>query len=142
MCKHISVLLPNRPGEMWGVADVLAQSGINILGYQLTSHGNSGSLHILCSDHDAAYVALFQKYGYYCNQSEVLICTAAHEPGEIRKILEVFSEASLNVESSYQAATSAGDVIVVFELVNRENTKAAENVLLDAGISVLKEQPS
>lgn len=142
MCKHISILLPNRPGEMRGVADVLAHNGINILGYQLAAHGNSGSLHILCSDHDAAYISLFQKYGYYCNQSEAMICAAAHQPGEVRKILDVFDEASLNVENSYQATTSSGEVIVVFELVDRENTKSAENVLADAGISVMKEQPS
>lgn len=141
MCTHISLLLPNRPGEFYKVAELLGQNEINVLGYKLTSQGNSGLLHILCSNANLAYNVLFQRYRYYCNSSSVLICPAAHEPGALLKVLAVLDEKELNVENSYQATNSDGKIIVVFELIDREQTGLAESYLRDSGVDVLEVQP-
>ncbi|MGP1354565.1 MAG: hypothetical protein ACTS1Z_14710 [Parasphingopyxis sp.] len=142
MCDHISLLLPNRPGEFRRVTRVLQENQINILGYGLTSEGNTGILHVLCSDHDFAYRALFQEYRYYCNQAPVLICPVSHDPGQLHNVLQALYDNDLNVEMAYQAVDMTGQFLQIFQLADRARTESAQELLRASGVDVLQEQPT
>ena len=141
MCRHISILLPNRPGEFFAASKVLRDQGVNVLGYQLSSQGSFGILHVLCSNHDKAHKLLFQKYQYYCNEKHVLICKVEHSPGSLMEILTVLENKNLNLENSYQALDSSGNIMVVIELIDRSQTSLSEDALGEAGVDVISKQP-
>jgi hypothetical protein len=140
MCNHISIVLPNRPGELGKVCAMLACNSVNILGHQLASQGNSSIVHLLCDPHERAYDTLRREYRFYCNEKKVLIVAATHVPGEFGRILRHLSERELNLESSYQAVLD-NQILLVLELKDRESTTVAEKLLLKSSLGVLKRQP-
>jgi hypothetical protein len=140
MCNHISVVLPNRPGELGRVAAILAAADVNILGHQSVSQGNSSIVHLLCDSHDRAFERLRKEYRFYCNQKKVLIVAASNAPGQLSNVLQHLASNSVNLESSYQAVL--GDqFLFVFELKDREATEIAERILLESHLHVYKQQP-
>jgi hypothetical protein len=143
-CYHISVVLPNRPGELGRVSAVLSKGRVNILGHQLASQGNSSIVHLLCDPHQTAFEILKRQYRFYCNQKKVLVIRADHVPGELSRMLDCLAEQDLNLESSYQAILFKRDmsILIVLELKDREATERAEEILIEAGFDVSKEQPS
>ena len=141
MCQHISIVLPNRPGELSRVCAILACNSINILGHQIASQGNSGMLHLLCDPHKQAYQKLRGEYRFYCNDKKVLIVSATHVPGEFSRVLRFLSERDLNLDSSYQAMFQR-QILLVLELRDRESTQLAEKLLLRSNVEVLQQQPT
>ena len=141
MCGHISIILPNRPGELARISGHLESANINILGFQLASEGSFGIVHILCDPHLQAFEILRREYRYYCSEKKVLIVEVQHVPGALSRILSVLALNEINLENSYQALLPTDRIIVVLELRDRTATAEAERLLLAQEFNVLEKQP-
>lgn len=142
MCKHITVLLPNRPGELRRITSLLSAENVNILGYQLVSEGNIGIAHILADPHLNAYVILRREFNFYCREREIVAVQTQQKPGQLHQILLSLEDGEFNIENSYQAFLPSGEVLVVLEITNPELRQKAEAAIASAGFKLVKNQPS
>lgn len=129
MCKHITIALPNRPGEFYNVTSLLSNAGINILALTLVAHGRSGSAHMLCSPHQAAFQMLFSEYKFYCSEKEVVVVSLEHRVGAVQEVFEVLSQAEINLPNCYLGLTDAKDALVVLEFDTPNSCEMAQQEL-------------
>lgn len=142
MCRHITILLPNRPGQFYKVASILSENKVNILGYALSSEGRPGVLYLFCHPHDLAHRVLSDVYSFYCTENEVLIVQVEHKPGSLKSILETIKNKKINLPNSYQGFTTDGNVFIVLEFDNLDNLHRAKEVLIENKFAVLEKSPS
>lgn len=137
MCKHITLVLPNRPGQFFNVSEILANEGINILGFALHSEGRAGFLNLLCSSHDRAFRTLELAYKQFCVEREVLVIKTPHHVGILKEILNLLRNADINLPTSYTALTNEEDYVLVLEIRNAHDRTKAKGLLMAAGHDVL-----
>ncbi len=142
MCKHITLLMPNRPGQLHEVTLLLKEKAINILGHGLSCGRRSGVLYTLCYPHDLAFRLLREKYSYYCTEAEVLVVKSEHRPGSLNSILKIVHDENINVANSYQSFSSEGDVLIVLEFDSEKDLNTVQEILLRNHYDVMIEQPS
>jgi hypothetical protein len=142
MCKHITVLLPNRPGELRRITSLLSAENVNILGYQLVSEGNIGIAHILADPHLHAYDVLRREFNFYCREREIIAVETHQTPGQLHQILLCLEDDQFNIENSYQAFLPSGEVLVVLEIIDPDLRKQAEDAIVAGGFKLVKKQPS
>lgn len=139
MGKHITIVLPNKPGQFHETASILHKNNVNILGYGLFLEGRAGILHILCEPHQTALQVLQSRYSYYCTEKEVLIVEVEHKPGALQSVLNIIVEENINISTSYQGFTEKGfaqivlefdtksDLITIMEILETKNFKIINN---------------
>ncbi len=137
MCEHISITLPNRPGEMMEVSRILASGNINILGFSLSSEGRSGILYLLCSEHDRAFKVLSSRYSFYCSERKVLVVETENSPGKMNEILTCLNALKINLDVAYQATRRDSEILLILEFDDESYIKPAEGILIEKGFSVL-----
>jgi len=143
MCKHLRIVLPNEPGEAAGALRQLLSSpphDFNVLGYMLADLGDAGVLHLLVTHHDKALLLLKDKFKNRVAEKEVVIASVPNKPGQLLPLLEALAAESINVRTSYQAASEAGMALIVIELNNPDDREKASK-LLSEKVIVLTEQP-
>lgn len=139
MCQHITLILPNRPGEFYKAAKLLGENKVNIIGYHLTSEGIHGLLQLLCVPHDQAFSILKAKYKGYCSKREIIIVRIPNTPGQLYRVLFILQEKCLNLPNSYQFSTSGGNAFAVLELNGEEDTKKAKDLLTGAELKLIND---
>jgi len=137
MCKHITLVLPNRPGEFHASTKILVAESVNILGFALHSEGRAGFLNLLCSPHDKAFSALSLVYKQFCVEREVLVVKADHHVGSLKAILALIEEAAINLPTSYMAMTKEGSSSLVLEIRNERDRTRTRDLLREAGHELL-----
>ena len=98
--KQLSLFLENKPGNVRKACRMLADNGINIETMSLADTEHFGILRILVKDWERAK-AVFEKNGVVVRMSEVVALAVGHRPGGLADILDVFDDASLNIEYMY-----------------------------------------
>lgn len=140
MCKHISIFIPNRPGEFFRVVSVLGNQPqpINIVGFQLTTEGELGILKLLCSPHNLAFAVLQGHYRFYCAEKEVLVIQLVNKPNQLAPILGILNTHGINLLNSYTVISEASEPLVVLEFDSAEATKYAAERMREAGFAILR----
>lgn len=144
MCKHLRIVLPNEPGE---AAEAIRQlftaspHDFNVLGYMLADLGDAGVLHLLVTHHDRALLLLKDKYKNRVAEKEVIIVAVPNKPGQLLPLLDALASESINVRTSYQAASGAGMALIVIELNNPADRVKANKLLSSIKADVVTEQP-
>ena len=138
MCKHITLVLPNRPGQVRDAAEKLAKSQINVLGFALHSEGKASFLNVFCSPHDEAYRVLELTYKQFCVEREVLVVKTPHNIGALSAILVLLQDANINLPTSYMAITETGHSALVLEIRNSADRSLAVKLLVEAGHQVVQ----
>ncbi len=138
MCKHITVVLPNRPRQFYEVTKLLSDAGINVLGYTLVSEGRSGIVHLLCDDHALAFRTLEARYKHYCSEKEAIIVAVPHESGQLKRVIEIIADAEINLPNSYQAVTTKCTALLVMDFDSQLDLKRAATVLSENGVNLLQ----
>src|ERR1700683_4990005 len=139
MCRHITLLLPNRPGEFFKVAKTLGDAGVNIIGFHLASERLSGILQLICDDQKKGYQVLRAHYKYYCTEREVLAIKLRNEPGQLSKALELLQQRSINLANAYQFDVRGGNVVVILEFESPESLDDARDLLSNQKFQLLAE---
>lgn len=134
MLKQITVLLPNVPGRLAAVADLLAKRNVDIIAYHLSNAGRTGFVQLICEPHDKAIETLIEKYKYYVIQSNVISVRVPNQPGGLQRVLSPLRE-RVNITNSY-SYDKEGDSFIILDIEEEADRILAEQLLREAQIEV------
>lgn len=138
MCKHISLVLPNRHGEFLNATSLLADAKINVLGFSATSSGRTTLAYMLCDRHKEAMRILEKKYSFYCSEKDVLIARVRNTPGNLNNIISAIATCEINISVSYQALMDeSNDALLVFEFDGPEFIQKAADCFKENDIDCI-----
>jgi hypothetical protein len=95
--KELSVRLPNSPGSLSRVAQVLADERVNLLAMSIDP---SGMLRIVV-DNPLHAAATLREKNYQVEERDVLYATVPNEPGSLARAIRLIAEAGINIEYAY-----------------------------------------
>jgi hypothetical protein len=125
--KQLTVLAPNKPGQLAIIADKLAQHSVNIDSFDVESHGEDGLIVLVVDKYDEALRAL-RDAGYAAITQDTLLIRLEDKPGALAKIAARLRDAGLDLRSMHIVRHSGGHSIV--SLVASDNA-AASAILRD-----------
>ncbi len=135
--KQISVFLENKFGRLAAVTRILGEAGINIRALSIADTADFGILRLIVDKPNQAYEVL-KDARFTVSETEVLAVEVKDVPGGLSSVLQLMSEARINIEYIYAFLTRASDdALIVFRV---EEPNAAIKLLQEAGIKVLEEE--
>jgi len=105
---QLAVFLSNRPGALARVCDALAKAEINIHALATSDTVDHSVVRMVVSDPMKALMLLGEA-GVLALENEVLLIQSGNHPGVLAAIAERLSEAGVNIEYTYMAATLDGE---------------------------------
>ena len=132
--KQISVFLENKPGELNALTQVLASHNIDMRALSLSETNEFGIARIIV-DRPLDTATVLKDAGYICTVTPVLAVAIPNVPGGLNQVLNVLSEAGINLEYGYAFLGGAKDsAYMVFRVADN---KAATAALSANGISTV-----
>ena len=136
--KQLSVFLENRPGALYGMTGILSQNKIDMRALSVAETRDFGILRIIVDDPYKTATVL-KDAGYVYNITPVLGVAIPDVPGGLNKVLQVLTDAQVNVEYMY-AFLGGKDVDHAYMIFRVADDKAAETALASRGIQVLDQE--
>lgn len=107
MATDLTIYLPDRPGELARVGDMLGAGGVNIEGIcALTSVGGRAEVHLLVADAEAAFKALDTGGVRVSSEAEVLVLPVEDRPGVLGEVASSLGKAGVNITLAYLATNT------------------------------------
>lgn len=106
MPTDIRIVLPNRPGAVTHVCELVAEAGINVLGAcgDLRPGERWGFIHLVVEEGDRAR-SLIEDAGYEVTSARrVDMVDLVDEPGGLAKVLREYSANNTNIDIVYTAS--------------------------------------
>ncbi len=122
--KQLSVKLPDEPGMVSKIAEILSDNGVSIVGFGIENTGGSGLLHLVTSDPEKARNVL-TTFGHEIQEKDIIAVELPLHPGGLNAVLKSLKESGVNVESLYTFVGLAQRTILLMGLSNVEEGAAA-----------------
>lgn len=124
--KQISVFVENRPGALYAMTGVLAQNQIDIRALNLAETSDFGVARLIVDDVYKTTTVL-KDAGYVHNVTSVLGVAISDVPGGLHKVLQVLTDAQVNVEYMYAflGGRDADHAYMIFRVADNEKATAA-----------------
>ena len=136
--KQISVFLENKPGTLNAMTDVFSQNGIGIRALSVAETTDFGIARLIVDD---AYEAsnVLKDQGFVNSLTPVLAVAIPDETGGLNKVLQIFTEAKVNVEYMYASlgGHKSDQAYMIFRV---PDIKSAEKVLKAKGLRILDQE--
>lgn len=120
--KQLTVLVPNEPGQLAKITEILANAGINIEDFDVESHGSDGLISLTVDQYDEAMKTL-RDAGYRTVTQDTLLIRLEDRPGALAAIAVRLKDAGLDLRSMH--IIRRVDNISIASLVCNDNAKAA-----------------
>ena len=125
--KQISVFLENKPGELNALTQVLAQHHIDMRALSLSETNEFGIARIIV-DRPLDTATVLKDEGYVCTVTSVLAVAIPDVPGGLNQVLNVLSDAKINLEYGYAFLGGRKDsAYMVFRVADNKAATAALN---------------
>ncbi|MEA4932154.1 MAG: ACT domain-containing protein [Lawsonibacter sp.] len=136
--KQISVFLENKPGSLYAMTGVLAQNKVDMRALSLAETKDFGIVRIIV---DNVYVAttVLKDAGYVHSVTPVLGVAIPDRPGGLNRVLQVLTDAKVNVEYMY-AFLGGKDVDQAYMIFRVEDAAAAGAALAARGIKTVEQE--
>jgi len=105
---QLAVFLSNRPGALARVCDALAKADVNIHALATSDTVDHSVVRMVVSDPTRALMLLGEA-GVLALENDVLMIESDNHPGTLARIAERLSQAEVNIEYTYMAATINAD---------------------------------
>ena len=135
--KQISVFVENKPGALYGLTGVLAQNGVDLRALSLAETSEFGIVRIIVDNLYQATTVL-KDASYVHSLTPVVGVAIPDVPGGLNKVLQVLTDAQVNVEYMY-AFLGGKDVSHAYMIFRVEDPAAAEAALTKQGIHVVNQ---
>lgn len=135
--NQISVFLENRPGTLTNMTALLAENGIDMRALSLAETNDFGIVRLIVDDVYKAATVL-KDGGFVHKLTPVLAVLIPDEPGGLHKVLQVLTEAGVNVEYMY-AFLGGGDVDHAYMIFRVQEPQLAAAALAGKGIKMVSQ---
>ena len=136
--KQISVFVENKPGAMSAMTAVLAENNIDMRALSLAETADFGIVRIIV---DNVYTAttVLKDAGYIHSVTSVLGVRIPNVPGGVNKVLNILTEADVNVEYMYAflGKKEKNHAYMIFRVQDDASATAA---LMAQGITTLNQE--
>lgn len=116
---QLAVFVENRAGRLAEVCQILGNAGINILGFSIADAQDYGVFRLIVVESQKAE-KLLKDAGFAVTRRDVICVDVPHCPGGLASVLNILSQANINVEYLYAIANT----LIVFNLDNIDKGKA------------------
>ena len=138
MIKQISVFLENKPGALYAMTGVLAQHKIDMRAFSLAETSDFGIARIIVDNVYAATTVL-KDAGFIHSVTPVLGVAIPDTPGGLNKVLQVITDAGVNVEYMY-AFLGGKDTEHAYMIFRVEDPASAASALSARGIQTVDQE--
>ena len=138
MIKQISVFLENKPGALYAMTGVLARNKIDMRAFSLAETSDFGIARIIVDNVYAATTVL-KEAGFVHSITPVLGVAIPDTPGGLNKVLQVITDARVNVEYMY-AFLGGKDTDRAYMIFRVEDAAAASAALAARGIQTVGQE--
>jgi hypothetical protein len=122
---ELSLRLPNTPGALAGVCQLLSDERVNIVAMTLES---AGQLRLVVDNHVHA-AGVLREHHHQVSERDVIVTTVPNAPGALAPALRLVADASVNVEYAYSgAAEGSAMASVVLGVDDAQRAAAAAGV--------------
>ena len=135
MIKQISVFLENKPGSLYAMTGVLAQHQIDMRAFSLAETSDFGIARLIVDDVYKTATVL-REAGFINRITPVLGVAIPDVPGGLNKVLQVLTDAKVNVEYMYAFLGGKG-VDHAYMIFRVEDAASASAALAQRGIKVI-----
>lgn len=97
---EFTIQLSNRPGQLAGLAKMLADAGVNIEALAAFGVEDLGVVRVLVDDPHAAREVL-KEGGLVAQEREVITTIISHEPGTLAQLTQSLADADVNIDGLY-----------------------------------------
>ena len=111
-----SVPVPNEPGTLHKVTQVLYREGVNLTGIMTESLGNAAFIHFL-ADKENNIPKLLKSAGFQVLENQVFCLELPNRPGELNRLAKRLGDEDINILNVY-GATNGGETARVILVVN------------------------
>ena len=132
--KQISIFLENKPGALYAMTGVLAQHNVDMRALSLAETKDFGIVRLIVDNVYEATTVL-KDAGYVHSVTPVLGVAIPDTPGGLNKVLQVLTNAKVNVEYMY-AFLGGKDVDHAYMIFRVADNAAASAALAAQGIQV------
>ncbi len=136
--KQISVFLENKPGSLYAMTGVLAQNQIDMRAFSLAETSDFGIARIIVDDVYKTTTVL-KDAGFINNITTVLGVAIPDVPGGLSEVLQVLTDAQVNVEYMY-AFLGGKDTEHAYMIFRVADNAAATAALAKQGIKTVKQE--
>ena len=136
--KQISVFVENKPGAMNSMTSVLAEHNIDMRALSLAETGDFGIVRIIVNDLYNATTVLKDE-GYIHSLTSVLGVKIPDTPGGLNKVLQILTEAGVNVDYMY-AFMGNRETKHAYMIFRVDDNQAAAAALAGAGIKTANQE--
>lgn len=133
--KQISVFLENQSGALNAMTGVLAQNDIDMRALSLAEASDFGIARLIVDDVYTTATVL-KDAGFICSLTDVLGAEIPDVPGGLNKLLQILTDAKVNVEYMYAFLGGAERAYMIFHV---QNLPAASSALKSSGIRLLQQ---
>ncbi|SKA81452.1 ACT domain-containing protein [Desulfobaculum bizertense] len=132
--EQISIFLENRAGRLAELTRVLKENDINIRAMSLADTSDFGILRIIVNDFETARNIL-KDNGFTVGRTTVVAVEVDDNPGGLYTLLDMLSNAGVNVEYMYAFIQQKGkEAIMIFRF---DRTDLAIETLAKNGIRII-----
>lgn len=110
--SQISVFLENKSGRLAEVAKLLADNGINIRALSIADTSDFGILRLIVDNPEKA-AAVLRDSGLAVSLTDVIAVLMKDKPGGLSEVVQILSEANINIEYMYAFVTRSDEQAVV-----------------------------
>lgn len=134
--QQISVFVENQKGKLLGTVKALAEAGINIRALSIADTKDFGILRLITSDNQKAMEVLSQDS--VVNTTRVIAAKMEDEAGALYKVLQILSDAQINIEYIY--AFAASDDFGAYVVLRVSDVNTAQEILNEHGVATLDDK--
>ncbi|MBP5094272.1 MAG: ACT domain-containing protein [Abditibacteriota bacterium] len=134
--KQISIFIENKPGRLLKVTRTLADAGINIRALSVADTVDYGLMRLIVDDYVMARDVLAEA-SVTVALTDVIAAEIPDVPGGLNGVVEILSEAGINIEYMYAFSGNTGKgAIDVFRV---DDIEGAEKLLESKGVKTLSQ---
>ena len=106
---EFTIQLANRPGQLAGLAKMLADAGVNIEALAAFGIEDLGVVRVLVDDPTAAREVI-REGGLVAEEREVITTIISHEPGTLAQLTQSLADADVNIDGLYFLHANADSI--------------------------------